>query len=135
VGIFKEKKLLVFLMLLFAGSVLGVKFLKDLKKAESVIVTEWARAKYLAYLIETKAPPAKQTLLPEKFKKEIQKMGITPEVMKETASGGIELKGNFSWEDLGRLLSWMNKNNFKISLFQAKVLSEEGIFEVRMIVK
>ncbi len=125
----------VFWGLMFLTLVLSINLLKDLKKMQSLLFSEWSRCRYLIYLLKNKTPLYQKIISPKKFEKELKNKGFEPEVVSTTASGAVEVKMKISWEKLGRLLSWMSSQNIKVETFHAESISDEGIFEVQMTVR
>ncbi len=126
---------LVFFSLLILCIFVFIAFLKDIKKSESSIISEWTRLKYLIYLIENKAKTPQKSLSPEDLKKLLQKKGFEPEVVRESDFGGIELQIRLSWDELGSLLSLFASKDISVKSFNAETSSEGKIFKVKMVVK
>ncbi len=127
---------LVFISFVLLCVSLLIFFITDIKKNESLVVSEWARLNYLVYLIENKAYPITKTYLsPEDLKTMLQKKGFGPEVVKETDFGGIELRFDTSWEKFGELLSFLASKNLTISSLSAEASMDGKNFKIRMVIK
>ncbi len=112
--------------------VLGL-LVPEVKRAQSLLLTEWSRLRYLAYLLETEAPSRKAPLSAEVFKEKLVSQGFKPETIRGVYLG-VEVEMELSWRDLARLLSWLNAQGLRIKAFHAEDPSGEGNFRIRMIV-
>ncbi len=121
-----------FLMLL-GIMVLGV-LISEVKKSESLLLTEWSRLRYLAYLIKTEAPPRKASLSAEALKEKLVSQGFKPETIRGVSSG-VEVEMELSWRDLVRLLSWLSSQDLRVKAFYAEDPSGEGNFRIRMVIR
>jgi len=113
--------------------VLGL-LISEVKKAESLLLTEWSRLRYLAYLLETEAPPRPSSFSAEVLKEKLVSQGFKPEAVRG-AYDGVEVELELSWRELARLLSWLRTQNFQAKAFYAEDRSGNGDFSVRMVIK
>ncbi|WP_068671746.1 hypothetical protein [Thermosulfurimonas dismutans] len=126
---------LVSLVLLMLIGVIALGFLIwEVKKAESVLLTEWSRLRYLAYLIKTEAPPRKAPISAEALKEKLISRGFKPETIRDV-SLGVEIEMELSWKEMARLLSWLSSQDLRVKAFHAEDPSGEGNFRIRMVIR
>ncbi|OAQ19885.1 hypothetical protein TDIS_2015 [Thermosulfurimonas dismutans] len=106
----------------------------EVKKAESVLLTEWSRLRYLAYLIKTEAPPRKAPISAEALKEKLISRGFKPETIRDV-SLGVEIEMELSWKEMARLLSWLSSQDLRVKAFHAEDPSGEGNFRIRMVIR
>jgi hypothetical protein len=123
----------IFWGLLILGLFLGIKLIFEIKQFETKILSEREKLYYMKYLISYKVPVKKGFVMSD-FKKGLQKLNISVDVLKELPEG-VELKTKISLEELARFLNWLQKENYKVELLQIKNFSENQAFDVRIIVK
>jgi hypothetical protein len=123
----------IFWGLLILGLFLGIKLIFEIKQFETKILSEREKLYYMKYLISYKVPVKKSFVMSD-FKKGLQKLNISVDVLKELPEG-VELKTKISLEELARFLNWLQKENYKVELLQIKNFSENQAFDVRIIVK
>ncbi|HFC98619.1 MAG TPA: hypothetical protein ENJ40_09245 [Thermosulfurimonas dismutans] len=121
------------LLMVLGIMVLGV-LIPEVKKAESLLLTEWSRLRYLAYLLETEASPRKAPLSAEVLKEKLVSEGFKPETIRGSYFG-VEVEMELSWRDLARLLSWLSSQDLRVRAFHAEDPSGEGNFRVRMVIR
>ncbi len=113
--------------------VLGL-LISEVKKAETLLLTEWSRLRYLAYLLETEAPPRRSSFSAEVLKEKLVSQGFKPEAVRGVYDV-VEVELELSWKELARLLSWLRTQNLQVKAFYAEDRSGNGNFSVRMVIK
>ena len=130
----KRYPLIYFAVFLLAGLFMAGFFLREVKRAENILLSEWARVRYLSYLLETEAPPPPKRISAERLKEELLSRGLSPEVIKDTTLG-VEMELEVSWRELSRLLSLFGEKDLRVVSLKAEDPSGEGNFRVRVVVK
>ena len=113
--------------------VLGLLVLR-VKKVETRLLSEWARMRYLAYLLQTKAPPERRPLSAEDLKRELSARGLETESLRRGPLG-VEITLEADWKTLARLLSFLGEKDLRVRSLKAEDPSGEGRFRVRMVVE
>ncbi len=108
--------------------------LREIKRAESLLLTEWSRLRYLAYLLETEAPARRAPLSAETLKEELVARGFKLETVRGVSSG-VEVETELTWRDLARLLSWLSSRDLRVKTFYAEDSSGEGNFRIKMVIE
>ncbi len=108
--------------------------LREIKRAESLLLTEWGRLRYLAYLLETEAPARRTPLSAETLKEELVARGFKLETVRGVSSG-VEVETELTWRDLARLLSWLSSRDLRVKTFYAEDPSGEGNFRIKMVIE
>ena len=124
----------IFLSALLLGLAFLAFFTFRIKKVETKIVNKWCEVGYLGYLLSSYNLSFKKPKL-DTIKLKLKNMGIAPEVIQELMSGGIQIRGAFTWRQIAQLLEWLKGNDFQVQKFQADLVSDNGTFKVNMVIK
>jgi len=125
--------LLLSFSVLVALLALGL-LLREVKRSESRILTEWCRLRYLAHLLRTQAPPSRPRPSAEKLRQSLAARGLSAEILRDTPEG-VEVELEVNWEDLSRLLALIYAEGLRVGTIRAEDPSGQGRFRVRLVVR
>jgi len=129
-----KSKAEVYFWIVFFFSLLSFAWcVSNIKKEETFLSTEWTKTYYLSYLLQTNFSTKKKLTL-DQVKNYLGNLGVKPDVIRRVETG-IEIRFTDSWERVGELLNWLYQKGVKVKFFQADVISQKGIFKVKLIIK